>query len=35
VLAGETHALSRDPAAVREAVRSWLATVLEAVAGKG
>jgi uncharacterized protein len=35
VLPGETHALSRDPAAVREAVRSWLATVLETVAGKG
>jgi uncharacterized protein len=34
-LPGETHALSRDPAAVGAAVRSWLATVLGIVAGKG
>jgi predicted alpha/beta-hydrolase family hydrolase len=30
VLAGETHALSRRPAAVRPAVRSWLAALLAA-----
>jgi predicted alpha/beta-hydrolase family hydrolase len=30
VLAGETHALSRRPAAIRAAVRSWLAALLPA-----
>jgi hypothetical protein len=30
VLAGETHALSRRPAAIQPAVRSWLAALLPA-----
>jgi predicted alpha/beta-hydrolase family hydrolase len=34
VLPGETHALSGNPEAVREAVRSWLGTVPGIVAGK-
>jgi predicted alpha/beta-hydrolase family hydrolase len=33
VLPGETHALSRNPAAVAEAVGSWLRLVLEVSAG--
>lgn len=33
VLPGETHALSRNPAAVTEAVGSWLRLVLEVSAG--
>jgi uncharacterized protein len=33
VLPGETHALSRNPAAVKDAVRSWLSAVLGIVVG--
>ncbi len=35
VLPGETHALSRNPAAVKDAVRSWLSAVLGIVVGGG
>jgi uncharacterized protein len=34
VLPGETHSLSKNPAAVRAAVGSWLAEVLGSLAGK-